>query len=218
MQHFFIDNKSADLILFFAGWGCDEHQFVNLKDMDDVVILYDYCDLNLDFDFAKYNNIRLIAYSAGVFVASIIQDKLPDLCKKTAVCGNPYLFDEKLGLSESTVELLKNVNLDNYLEFRRKYMVFDDDEYAKYNQLQSLRSVESCQEELVQLQALYAKYKSKINPVFDVAIMAEDDLFFNIKRQKDFYGHNLVVIPKARHHIFFHFKSFREIADIKAKD
>ena len=53
MQHFFINNKSADLILFFAGWGCDEHQFVNLKDMDDVVILYVYRCLHRDLDLVQ---------------------------------------------------------------------------------------------------------------------------------------------------------------------
>lgn len=217
MQQFFIDNGSSDLILFFAGWGCDENQFVNLKDQDDVLILYDYQDLDLDFEFEKYERIRLIAYSAGVFVASIMQEGLPKLCKRTAVCGNPYLFDENLGLSAATVDVLKKVNLDNYLEFRRKYMVFGDDEYVRYNQLQSLRSVESCQEELQKLQSLYQQYKSKINPEFDVAVMAENDLFFAIDTQKSFYGRKLVAIPKARHHIFFNFKSFREISDVEAE-
>ena len=32
MKQYFIDNKSDKLLVFFAGWGCDEHQFANLKD------------------------------------------------------------------------------------------------------------------------------------------------------------------------------------------
>ena len=57
MQYFYQDNHSKDLIAFFAGWGCDQNQFTNLHDSKDVVILYDYQDLKLDFDFGKYENI-----------------------------------------------------------------------------------------------------------------------------------------------------------------
>ena len=72
MQYFYKNNHSQNLILFFSGWGCDEHQFTNLHDTnDDILILFDYQDLNLDFDFTPYKKIDLIAYSAGVFVASI---------------------------------------------------------------------------------------------------------------------------------------------------
>ena len=68
MQYSFYDHGSKDLIVFFSGWGCDDHQFTNLHDVKDVLILYDYQDLNLDFDFSKYAHIDVIAYSAGVFV------------------------------------------------------------------------------------------------------------------------------------------------------
>ena len=90
-------------------------------------------------------------------------------------------------------------------------MVFSDNEYAKYNELQSLRSLESCQSELAYLQQLYSEYKDKIVPCFDKAIVAEDDLLFNLNAQKDFYKEKLSIIPNARHHIFFRFNSFEEI-------
>ena len=89
MRYFFENHHSHDLIVFFAGWGCDENQFTNLHDRKDVLILYDYHDLSLNFDFTRYANIYVIAYSAGVFVASIMADQLPNLRCKIAVCGNP---------------------------------------------------------------------------------------------------------------------------------
>ena len=61
-----IDNRSSSLIIFFAGWGCDENQFTNLRDREDVLILYDYRDLDLDFDFSPYRQVDVLAYSAGV--------------------------------------------------------------------------------------------------------------------------------------------------------
>ena len=211
MQYFYQDNHSQDLIVFFAGWGCDHNQFTNLHDSKDVVILYDYQDLNLDFDFAKYANIYVIAYSAGVFVASILADKLPNVRQNVALCGNPYLFDEKLGVSQATIQTFKDISLDNYLEFRRKYMVFSDEEYERYNKLESLRTIESCANELNALQKLYKERKSQINPTFDKAIVAENDLIFDVKMQQNFYKNNLQIIPQSRHHIFFRFNSFEEI-------
>lgn len=211
MRYFFQNNNSKDLIVFFSGWGCDENQFVNLHDKKDVLILFDYKDLSLNFDFAKYENIFVIGYSAGVFVASVVADNLPNVRTKVAVCGNPYLFDEKLGISAQTISVFKGITLDNYLEFRRKYMVYTDEEYARYNELQSLRTIESCAAELAALQKMYAEKKEKLNPVFDKAIVAENDLIFNLAAQKEFYKEKLQIIKNAKHHIFFRFKGFEDL-------
>ncbi len=211
MQYFYQNNNSRDLIVFFAGWGCDHNQFTDLHDNKDVLIVYDYQDLTLDFNFSKYENIYVIAYSAGVFVASLLADKLPNVRQKTAVCGNPYLFDEKLGISEETIRVCKAITLDNYLKFRKQYMVFDEKEFERYNKLESLRTIESCEKELESLQKMYHAYKAQINLVFDKAVVAENDLIFDVKAQRDFYKEKLKVIKNARHHIFFHFNSLEDI-------
>ena len=211
MQYFFQDNHSHDLIAFFSGWGCDQNQFTNLHDSKDVLIIYDYQNLTLDFNFSGYENIYVIAYSAGVFVASILVDTLPNIRQKTAVCGNPYLFDDTLGMSKEKVNVCQEITLDNYMEFRKKYMVFNDEELERYNNFESLRTIESCKKELTALQKFYNAYKSRINPFFDKAVVAENDLIFDVQAQKDFYKDKLKVIKQARHHIFFHFNSFEEI-------
>ncbi len=211
MQYFYQNNHSQDLIVFFSGWGCDENQFTNLHDNKDVLILYDYQDLNVDFDFSEYKNIYVIAYSAGVFVASILADGMPNVRQKVAVCGNPYLFDEKLGISDDNIRVFRSITLDNYLDFRRKYMVFDNEEYERYNGLESLRTIESCADELKALQKMYAECKQRINPVFDKAIAAQNDLIFDVRTQAEFYQDKLSVIPNAKHHIFFRFNSFEDM-------
>jgi len=211
MQYFYQNHNSQNLIVFFAGWGCDYNQFTNLHDEKDILILYDYQSLELDFNFTKYINIDVIAYSAGVFIASVLQNKIPNIRKSIAVCGNPYLFDETLGISSEIMQVFKSITLDNYLDFRKKYMVFSEEEYILYNKLESLRSIESCENELECLQKLYAMHKEQINPDFDKAIMAENDFIFNLEAQKKFYKDKLRIIKNARHHIFFKFNSFEEI-------
>ena len=69
----------------------------------------------------------------------------------------------------------------------------------------------NCAGELDALLNAYKKYKSYINPTFDKAIMAENDLIFNLQAQKGFYKERLSIIPNARHHIFFHFNRFEDI-------
>ena len=214
MKYFYQDNHSDDLIVFFSGWGCDYNQFTNLHDKKDILILYDYQDLTFDFDFSKYKNIYIIAYSAGVFVASVFSDFIPNVRQKIALCGNPYLFDENLGISEETIQVFKDITLDNYLDFRKKYMVFSDDEYERYNKLESLRTIESCENELKSLQRLYNEKKEQIKPLFDKAVAAENDLIFDLQAQKNFYKDKLRIIPNARHHIFFKFNSFEDILNI----
>lgn len=69
MQHFHQNHNSSELIVFFAGWGCDYNQFTNLHDNKDVLILYDYQDLKLDFDFGAIGACKLsLAVSFAVFI------------------------------------------------------------------------------------------------------------------------------------------------------
>ena len=137
-----------------------------------------------------YENVDVIAYSAGVFIASIFADTISNVRRKVAVCGNPYLFDEKLGISKENIQAFRKITLNNYLDFRRKYMVFSDEEFENYNKLESLRTIESCENELTALEQIYRKNKNKINPVFDKAIVAENDLIFDVQAQKDFIKKN----------------------------
>ena len=216
MQYFYQKHHSQDLIVFFAGWGCDYNQFTNLHDHKDVLILYDYQDLDLNFDFTQYHNIYLLAYSAGVFVATVLMPKIPNIKTAIALCGNPYLFDAKFGISPANVQVLQSINLDNYLTFRREYMVLSEEEYKQYNELQSLRSIESCQTELASLQNLYNRHKTKLTLLFDKALVADKDLLFNLQAQQEFYQDKLSVIKNAKHHIFFRFHSFEAIINTYA--
>ncbi len=207
-----IDHGSKNLIIFFTGWGCDENQFSFLNDPnDDVLILFDYDCLTVPFDFSKYTELNVIAYSAGVFVSSLITGNWSHVKKRVAVNGNPYLFDEKLGLPKRILNVLETIDEDNYLEFRRRYMIETDAEFEKYNRLQSLRTIESCARELDFLKKTYAKHKDNIRSNFDKALFSEHEPFFILDHQKTFYAEKIKIVPAARHHLFFKFNSFEEI-------
>lgn len=211
MKKYFIDKNSDKLLLFFTGWGCDEYEFEHLKSDCDVLILYDYLDLNLDFDFSKYKNIDLISFSAGVFVASVMDFDFK-INKKIAIDGNPYLFDEKFGLSKEIQDILYNITEENAEEFAKNYLVKTEEEWKNFHP--SKRTLESCRAEFESLKEIYRQNKHKIKDIFDYAIIGENDEIFNISAQKEFYGERLFILKNTRHNPFFRIKSYKELSNL----
>ena len=211
MKKYLVNNHSDNLIIFFTGWGCDEYEFAHLNSCDDVLLLYDYTDLSLDFDFSVYKNIRLISFSAGVFVASIMNFDF-EINKKIALSGNPYLFDEKLGLSKEIQGILYNITEENADDFAKNYLVKTDEVWKNFHHSQ--RTIDSCKTEFDCLKELYKTNMHKIKDIFDNALIGTDDEIFNVSVQKEFYGKRLKIIENARHSLFFRINSYDEIFDL----
>ncbi len=211
MKKYLINNNSDSLIIFFSGWGCDESEFAHLKSSSDVLILYDYKDLNLDFDFSKYKKYNLMAFSAGVFVSSIMNFDF-EINKKIAVSGNPYLFDENLGLSKKIQQVLCNITIENANDFAKNYLIKTEDEWKVFHH--SKRTLESCAEEFESLNKIYSENKQNIKDIFNFALIGDEDPIFNVSAQKKFYGERLKVIKNARHNMFFRINNFEQILNL----
>lgn len=212
MKKYLINNNSDTLLIFFTGWGCDEYEFEHLNASCDVLLLYDYSDLKLDFDFSKYKKFNLIAFSAGVFVSSIFNFDFK-IDKKIALSGNPYLFDEHFGLSDNIQKVLYGVTAETADDFARNYLVKTDEEWKNFHH--SKRTVESCQTEFENLKALYKTHKQAVKDTFFAAIIGNDDPIFNVSRQKEFYGARLNIIKNASHNLFFRIKNYEQILDLR---
>ena len=211
MQKHLINNHSESLIIFFTGWGCDEHEFAHINSSTDILLLYNYFDLNLDFNFAKYKNIDLIAFSAGVFIATIMNFDFK-INKKIAMSGNPYLFDEHLGLSKEIQNILYYITEENADDFARNYLIKTRAEWEKFNH--SKRTLESCKAEFDSLKNIYQDKKQVIKNIFDFALIGNEDPIFNVFAQKEFYGKNLKIIENARHNLFFRINSYEQILNL----
>ena len=218
MKKHLVNNGSDTLLIFFTGWGCDEFEFNHLNSNSDILILYDYSNLDLDFDFSKYKKYNLIAFSAGVFIASVFNFDF-NIGKKIAISGNPYLFDEYFGISKENQNILCSVTEENADDFARNYLVKTEDEFKKFHH--SNRTIESCKQEFDSLKQLYHIHKEDIKNIFDLAIFGEDDLIFNLSAQKEFFKNKLKIIKNARHNVFFKIKKYDELLNyytIKEKD
>ena len=210
MKLYSIDNSSEEIILFLTGWGCDERQFAHLKsEIYDVLIGYDYSDFELDFDFSKYKTINILAFSAGVFVASLIKHKLPKVSYSVAVNGNPLSYDKYFGLSENVQNIFKSISKDNILGFRKEYLVYSEEELIKLNKCQPHRTLESCMYELKSLQEAYQKPFIPIE--YDLIWMSDSDKIFDLEKQKEYFKDSRVrIIPNAAHFPFFRFSTYEE--------
>lgn len=206
-----LKNNSTDLIIFLAGWGCDDVQFKNIKCSKDLLLCWDYSVLDFDFNFTPYKNIDLISYSAGVFVIGLIQSKLPKLNYKIAINGNLKIFDEYFGISEPALNFMQNLNLNNYMDFRRKFLVNSEEELEDFNKNSSIRTFESCEDELKALQNYYAEYKPNFD--YDIAILSENDKVFTPSHQKKYYNNKYIELKNNAHNVFYTFKTFDSIID-----
>ena len=211
MQKHFINKNSDNLLIFFTGWGCDEYGFEHIESDSDILLLYDYTDLNLNFDFSKYKNIDLISFSAGVFVASVMNFDFK-INKKIAIDGTPYLFDEKFGISQENQDILYNITEENAEEFARNYLIKTDEEWQHFHP--SKRTLESCRIEFDSLKELYTVKQQDIKDIYNCAIAGDEDQIFNIDAQKEFYGERLKIIKNSRHNIFFRIKNYEQILNI----
>ncbi len=211
MKNYLINNNSDTLILFFSGWGCDEFEFEQLKSSFDVLILFDYADLDLNFDFSKYKEINLMAYSAGVFIASIFNFDFK-INKKIAISGNPYLFDNKFGLSDRMQKALYNITEETADDFAKNYLIKTNEELKLFHH--SKRTIDSCKAEFNSLKSIYNTYKQNIKDIYDMALFGDNERIFNLSVQKEFFKERLHLINNARHNFFFRIKSFEQFFDV----
>ncbi len=204
-----LKRNSDDLIVFFSGWGCDENSYKDMDSSRDVLICWDYTSLDLIFNFSEYKKYYLIAYSAGVFVSCLVQDKLPKFDYKIAINGNPKLFDNKYGISSDIVEIFKGLNLENYMNFRLNYLVRNTEELEYFNSHQPHRTFESCFEELDKLKEYYTlNYK---NIEYDKAIIAAEDKIFIPDAQAEYYNGKCKILENSAHDVFYIFRNFDDI-------
>ena len=208
MKQFFTDKNSDKLLIFFTGWGCDEYEFEHVETDCDVLTFYDYTDLDYNFDFSKYTEVNMLSFSAGVFVGSIFKHNFK-INKKIAVGGNPYLFDEQLGLSESMQKYLYNLTEDECDDFARNYLVKTEEEYGNFHPAK--RTLESCQIEFDELKKIYKREFNSIKDSYDIALIGAEDPIFNPEKQKEYYGKRCKIVQNARHNLFFRIKSYNDI-------
>ncbi len=214
MKTYLKNNGSKDLIVFFCGWAMDETPFEILQsDRYDILFVFDYSDLELDFEFSRYEKKILIAFSYGVFIASLVKDKLPKFDYKIAVNGTLVPIGREFGIPEKIFDMtLNSINEESLKKFYSK--MFDnnlDDEYFSENLPK--RNPQECKFELAQIKKYFEQNKNQsLN--FDKVLISSFDKIFPTKSQLNFWHDPNCKKIESGHFLFYKFNSFSEIINL----
>lgn len=212
MKTYLKNNGSKNLIVFFCGWALDEKPFALLQSKDfDVLFVFDYSDLKLNFDFSKYEKKILIAFSYGVFIASIC--KLPDFDFKIAINGTLKPINKDFGIAPKIFDLtLNSINEESMQKFYSR--MFDNDfDYKYFTENLPQREAESCKTELLNIKKYYEN-SNNIDFSYDKVLISDGDKIVSVKSQLNFWQDVSVKNINAGHFIFYKFKSFDEIMNL----
>src|SRR5690554_4753505 len=96
-------SQNSSCILFFNGWGMDEHAVSHLNSEGfDVCMMYDFNPLEqIPNIFDSYTKLYLVAWSLGVYAAGFALYNSPlHFEKKIAINGTGEPIDDRYGIPE----------------------------------------------------------------------------------------------------------------------
>ena len=167
-------------MLFFAGWGSEENLFRHpVEEGYDYLLCFDY--RTLDFDYTQiegYTEIRLLAWSMGVWVASrVFAGHSFPWQMKLAVNGTPFPIDDRCGIPEMIFKgTLEHFSEDKLARFRRR-MCGSSGQTEEFLSHTPTRTAEELREELAALALGITAYGSS-SFIWDRAIIGNRDKIF----------------------------------------
>lgn len=122
---FRLSPDSDKLILFFNGWAMTREAVEHLAIPAgyDLLHVWDYRTDEQDFDRSSYREIRLLAWSMGVWAAErlAMQGLLPETASAVAVCGTGYPMDDEMGIPMEIFRgTLDGLTEENRFRFNRR--------------------------------------------------------------------------------------------------
>ena len=205
MKHFWLNktNTNKKLIIFFNGWGMDEKIVSHLECEDyDVVVLYDYNDLELDIEslnLSQYTEKHIIAWSMGVMIATLFD--FGEIKTSTAICGTPFAIDNEYGIPER----IYNLTIKGFSETSSKK--FMERMFIEKPSIESFsdRTFDSKLSELKKM--LEYKPNTKFN--YTKAIVGTDDKIIPTKNQLNYWDNPITI--HSGHCPFMLYKKWAEL-------
>ncbi|TKX31251.1 pimeloyl-ACP methyl esterase BioG family protein [Campylobacter estrildidarum] len=198
---FLCKNPNCDeLIVVFGGFTNHPSHFLHLKSEKNVVLFYDFENLDFEFDFKAFSKIKLIAFSMGVCLANYLL-KEHDFDQKIAVNGTNLGIDKEKGIHPALFsKTIKKFNLESFKNSlfknhkdKAKNFIFKDENALK-NELNILFE--------------FALKEQKENLIWDKIYSSnQDEIFPQNALKKSF--ENLIFLNEP-HFAFFHFHSWDE--------
>lgn len=219
MKTYFKHNHGSHLLWYFAGWGTTPESVAHLvlpPDYD-LLVCYDYQDLQFEEVLNHYTHIDLIAWSMGVWVAERIAQKVP-LQRAIAINGTGVPMDNQYGipatiftgtldgLHSSASELTRH-------KFERR-MCENKAVLVQYQQM-ATRSMENISTELAALYQFIQQDQRTDLLKWDKALIATQDKIFTPQNQQNYWQDRCQVRSiEAGHYPFLAYQSWQQLLDL----
>jgi biotin synthesis protein BioG len=202
MKYKWLNRKNnKELIVFFNGWGMDESVVSHLEvENFDIIMFYDYNNLNTDFDFSlieKYSSAYLVAWSMGVMTATLFDMNYKT---KTAINGTLEPINDRYGIPLRIYDLtLRGLSPKGVQRFVKS--MFNEDCVLP----EITRDFEEQKSELSALK----EYSANKDCKFDRVIISTEDKIIPTKNQTVFWGIEPNI--ESGHAPFYKFKKWSEL-------
>ncbi len=200
-QRFLKKENNPRLLLFFAGWGSDEHLFNRpVADGYDCLLCFDYRSLDFDYSLLEgYREIRLLAWSMGVWVAGqILTERNYPWEMKIAVCGTSFPVDDCRGIPKAVFRgTLEHFSDTTLVRFRRR-ICGTTEQVKKFLSHKPYRSTEELHEELQALET--AVHRPSTAFVWDKAIIGTQDKIFPPANQREAWKGTAIIEKDVEHY------------------
>ena len=171
----------------------------------DVVVLYDYNDLDLEADLTGYKEKYLITWSMGVMIGTLFD--FGEIKSSVAIAGTPYPIHNEFGIPERiynlTIKGFSDKSVQKFME--RMFLIKSDTD--KFSD----RTVESQKSELIKM----LDYKPKEDFSYSKAIIPDNDLIIPTKNQEHYWGNGVnkaeICMVHSGHCPFGLYKSWADI-------
>ncbi|MDD3954660.1 MAG: DUF452 family protein [Lentisphaeria bacterium] len=211
-------NQSDRLLLFFHGWGMDPGIFQHWEQAGfDVLVAWDYRQLTALPPLARYREIRLLAWSLGVWVAAVTE--LPPLSQAIAVNGTLQPIDPESGIQPEIFQGTIDHWLDEQARERFQQRVIGPKSAGRNSRrtetsgMGFLRQPEDQRDELLALQHYISKEPVAGN-IYQRALISGRDRIFSPEIQRRFWknlGIPCIARPDAAHFPFAEIRSWQEL-------
>ena len=195
---------SRNLIVYFAGWGTPPSvvQHLAIPPAYDLLLCYDYRDFSLEFDFSRYENVRLVAWSMGVWVAERVMRQIP-LLSATAMNGTGLPTHDDYGIPcavfQGTLDTLDEINQG---KFERR-MCGDKQLLQQYQSLEGRHSMEEIHAELTALYDALSAEHQHTGLLWTKAIIGTQDRIFPAQNQRNYWHERCEVSEMGGGHYLF---------------
>ncbi|WP_373742144.1 DUF452 family protein [Neisseria sp.] len=210
----FIPNGTRTLLVYFAGWGTPFSAVGHLRPPENASLLLcgSYRSLKLDFDFGAYREIRMVAWSMGVWVAERAMQGVP-LVSATAVNGTPMPKHDRFGIPAAVFEAtLEHLDDAGRLKFEQR-MCGGKAGWERYRALDGHRTLPEIRDELAFLNDAVSQDERSGLIRWTHAFTGSRDRIFSAENQTAYWQNRCpqTVVGGGSHNLFPHWGAWAEL-------